>query len=37
MNSGKYLYKIAPEKKIQIAKKVNVSEIYIYNILETTI
>jgi len=29
MNSGKYLYKIAPEKKIQIAKKVNVSDVYI--------
>ena len=28
MNSGKYLYKIAPEKKSQI-KKVNVSDIYI--------
>lgn len=29
MNSGKYLYKIAPEKKIQISKKVNVSDVYI--------
>ena len=29
MNSGKYLYKIAPEKKIQIPKKVSVSDIYI--------
>jgi hypothetical protein len=33
MNSGKYLYKIAPEKKIQIAKIVNVSDFYIYIIL----
>ena len=34
MNSGKYLYKIAPEKKIQISKKANVSDIYLYIILQ---
>ena len=28
MNSGKYLYKVSAEKKMQITKKVNVSNNY---------
>ena len=29
MNSGKYLYKVSAEKKMQITKKVNVSNNYV--------
>ena len=29
MNSGKYLYKVSAEKKMQITKKVNVSNKYL--------
>ena len=32
MNSGKYLYKVSAEKKIQNTKKVNVRNDDIYNI-----
>jgi hypothetical protein len=42
MNSGKYLYKVSAEKKVQITKKVNVSNNYenvwfIFYFLETSI
>jgi hypothetical protein len=31
MNSGKYLYKVSAEKKIQNTKKVNVRRVNFYN------